>query len=173
MIIVSNSGPLLSFARAGHFELLHDVVGALTIPDAVYEDIVVSGAGKLGAHEVSQATWITRTQVNDRTFVDQLPQKLHLGEREALTLAKEHGGILLIDEREARKAAQQHGIAHFGSLRVLEEAKARGLIPAVKPILDALIATGTYISDSLYHALLRNVSEAEAAPTGSEQHEHP
>lgn len=138
MAIVSNSGPMLSFARAHRFDVLRDVVGALTIPDAVYEEIVIYGAGKPGAEDVQSAAWITRAQVRDRAFVDQLPQKLHLGEQEALALTKELGGTRLIDEREARRAAQQHGIVHFGSLRVLEEARQRGLISAVRPILDEL-----------------------------------
>lgn len=99
MVIVSNSGPLLSFARAHRFDLLREVVGTLTIPEAVYADIVVRGA------------------------------------------------------------AQQYGIVHFGSLRVLEEAKDRGLIPAVKPVLDELIAAGTFISEGLYRTFLRAMGE--------------
>jgi hypothetical protein len=46
MAIVSNSGPLLSFARARRFDLLREVVRTLTISEAVYADIVVRGAGK-------------------------------------------------------------------------------------------------------------------------------
>lgn len=169
MAIVSNSGPILSFARAHRFDLLRDVVGTLTIPDAVYEEIVIYGAGKPGAEEVHNAAWITRAPVSDRTFVDQLPQKLHLGEREALALTKELDATLLIDEREARRAAQQHGIAHFGSLRVLEEAKQQGLIPAVKPVLDELIAAGMFISENLYRAFLRIVGEEQSPTTSGEQ----
>jgi len=157
---------MLSFARTGHFNLLRDVVGTLTIPDAVYEDIVIHGAGKPGAEDVHNAVWITRASVSNRTSVDQLPQKLHLGEREALALTKELGGTLLIDEREARRAAQQYAIAHFGSLRILEEAKQRGLIPAVKPVLDDLIAAGTFLSENLYRAFLRRIDE-EAPPISS------
>lgn len=169
MVIVSDSGPLLSFARARRFDLLRETVGALTIPEAVYADIVVRGAGKRGAEDVQHAAWITRTRVSDRTFVDQLPQRLHLGEREALALAQELGGVLLIDEREARRAAQQYGIAHFGSLRVLEEAKNRGLIPAVKTVLDELIAAGTFISEGLYRTFLRTIGEEEPPIPSGEQ----
>ena len=161
MVIVADAGPMLSFARAHRFDLLREVVGALTIPEAVYDDIVVRGAGKLGAADVHNAAWITRSRVSDRAFVDQLPQKLHLGEREALALTKELGGALLVDEREARRTAQQHAIAHFGSLRVLEEAKELGLIPAVKPVLDALIAAGTFLSEQLYRTFLRRMGEEE------------
>jgi predicted nucleic acid-binding protein len=47
-----------------------------------------------------------------------------------------------------------------GSLQVLKEAKDRGIIPHVKPILDELIAAGMYISDTLYQAFLQQISEA-------------
>ena len=139
MSIVSDAGPILSFARANLLDLL--------------------GAGKLGSSEVQAASWITREVVKDRSFVDQLPTRLHLGEREAIALAKEHGASLLVDERAARRTASQLNIPVVGSLRVLKEAKDRGIISPVQPILDELIATGTYISDTLYHAFLRDAGE--------------
>lgn len=159
MKIIADTGPLLSFARAGRLDLLRDVVSELIIPEAVYEEIVVQGAGKPGAHDVQHASWITRDRVQDRALVDSLPGKLHYGEREALVLAKELDGVLLVDEYAVRQEARRLGIAHMGSLRLLKEAKTRGLIPAVKPILDELIATGAYISETLYAAFLNDVGE--------------
>src|SRR5688500_16296259 len=140
MSIVSDAGPILSFARANRLDLLRQVVGAMVIPDAVYVDIVVQGAGKPGSMEVQAALWITREAVKNRSFVDQLPTYLHLGEREAIALAKEHSASLLVDERAARRTASQLNIPIIGSLRVLKEAKDRGIILQVKPILDELIA---------------------------------
>jgi uncharacterized protein len=160
MSMVADSGPILSFARANHLDLLHQVVGNLTIPDAVYEDIVVRGAGKPGAQEVQQSTWIRRLSVHDRAFVDALPSKLHLGEREAIALAKEQGAVLLVDEREARREALRQGITVVGNLQVLKEAKNRGIITAVKPVLDELIAAGMYVSDVLYQTFLEQLGEA-------------
>jgi predicted nucleic acid-binding protein len=165
--MVSDSGPILSFARANRFDLLRQVVATLIIPDAVYDDIVIRGAGKPGAEEVVQSSWIRRRSVHDRTLVDQLPAQLHLGEREALALAHELGMVLLIDEREARRAAAQHQIVHVGSLRVLEEAKRRGLIPAVKPELDDLITAGMFLGENLYHAFLRSLGEEESPTTST------
>jgi predicted nucleic acid-binding protein len=55
MTIVADSGPILSFARANRLELLHQVIGGLTIPDAVYEEIVIRGAGKPRSTEVQGA----------------------------------------------------------------------------------------------------------------------
>ncbi|MBI2347621.1 MAG: DUF3368 domain-containing protein [Deltaproteobacteria bacterium] len=91
--------------------------------------------------------------------VEQLSGKLGLGEREALALAKETGAALLIDEREARKEAVRLGIQHFGSLRIIKEAKERQIIAEAKSVLDDLIASGTYISDALYQEFLREVGE--------------
>jgi hypothetical protein len=161
MTIVADSGPILSFARADRLELLHQVIGDLTIPDAIYEEIVIRGAGKPGSTEVQGASWIRHLPVHDRAFVDQLPPKLHLGEREAIALAKEQGVALLVDEREARREALRQGITVMGSLRVLREAKTLGIIPRITPILDELIAAGMYISESLYDAFLRQLDEAE------------
>ena len=46
------------------------------------------------------------------------------------------------------------------SLWVLKEARDRDIISQVKPILDELIASGTYISDTPYHTFLREAGEA-------------
>ncbi|MCI0439586.1 MAG: DUF3368 domain-containing protein [Chloroflexi bacterium] len=160
MPVVSNTGPLLAFARAGRLGLLREVVRELIIPDAVYKEIVVHGAGRAGAEEVQEGSWIKRESLRNREVVDQLPQRLDLGEREALALAMEFGAALLVDDLEARKEALLLGIPFLGSLRVLKEAKGRGVIPAVKPALDDLIAAGIYVSDSLYERFLRDLGEA-------------
>jgi predicted nucleic acid-binding protein len=47
-----------------------------------------------------------------------------------------------VDERKAREAAAQRGIEVVGSLWVLKEAKQRGMILAVRPIIEELLAIG-------------------------------
>jgi uncharacterized protein len=160
MSLVADAGPILSFARAQRLELLRDVVGTLLIPEAVYDDIVVRGAGKPGAQEVQTSIWIRHERIQDPSLIEQLPSKLHLGERQAIVLAKDRDAALLVDEREARRVALHLGIGCIGSLRVLTEAKARGIIAQVKPVLDALIAAGLYIGEPLYQSVLRSVGEA-------------
>ncbi len=159
MIIVSNSGPIISFARAGHLELLKRLFQQIRIPEAVYEDIVVRGAGKPGAAEVESAGWIRKEEVRNRTEVEHLPTGLGLGEREAIILAQELKATLLIDDRQARKAAEERGVVCFGSLRVLKEAKERRLIEEIRPIGDKLRATGLRIEDSLYQRFLQGLGE--------------
>jgi predicted nucleic acid-binding protein len=97
--------------------------------------------------EVKQGLWIKRAAVQDRFLLETMPGRLSRGESEAILLAKELGAYLLVDELEARKEASRLGISYFGSLRVIKEAKDRGLIPKAKPVLDELIASSTYLDE--------------------------
>jgi predicted nucleic acid-binding protein len=72
MTTVSNSGPILAFARAGKLDLLRELFKELTIPNAVYREIVIDGAGKRGSIEVETASWITTQKANTKL----LPRKL-------------------------------------------------------------------------------------------------
>ncbi len=76
-----------------------------------------------------------------------------------MVLAEERKASLLIDDRVGRRVAEKRGIPCFGSLRVLKEAKGRGLIPAVKPTLDALRQAGLHLSDALYRTFLLDAGE--------------
>src|SRR6266446_2792452 len=160
MPVVSNSGPILCFARAQRLDLLHRALLQIYIPDAVYEEIVVQGTGKPGSEQVAQADWIHRRSVSQRRFLDELPKRLHLGEQEAIALAKESNLALLIDEKIARQEAARLGIPYFGSLKVLQAAKENRLLSHVKPCVDDMIAAGMHVDDELYGSFLKQVNES-------------
>ena len=46
MKVVSNSSTLIALARINHLDILEKVVKKLIIPSAVYDDIVIKGAGR-------------------------------------------------------------------------------------------------------------------------------
>ena len=159
MRIVSDTGPILSFARAGRLDILRQVFGEITIPEAVFGEIAVAGKGQPGTAEVESGVWIKCEPIKDRAALNRLHRGLHLGEMEALVLAADAGATLLIDDYAGQNEAERMGIDHFGSLRVLKEAKDRGIISEIKPLLDELIASGTYISESLYEEFLQASGE--------------
>ena len=141
-MIIADAGPPIAFARIGRLALLQQVVGGLLVPDAVYEDLVVKGGDRPGAEEVRRGEAIERRTLRNRQALTQLPRSLAQGECEAILLAEEEGAPLLVDERKAREAAEQRGIEVVGSLWVLKEAKQRGMILAVRPIIEDLLAVG-------------------------------
>jgi predicted nucleic acid-binding protein len=96
--IVSDTGPILSFARAGRLDILRQVFGEISIPEAVFIEIAIGGKGKPGADEVESGVWIKREAVKDRAVLNRLHRGLNLGEMEALAFAAETGAALLIDE---------------------------------------------------------------------------
>lgn len=65
MIAVSNAGPLIACAKIGKFDLLRDLFAHLMIPPAVYEEIVIKGAGRIGSDEVQHAlgAWLDVVQL--------------------------------------------------------------------------------------------------------------
>jgi predicted nucleic acid-binding protein len=114
---ISNSSPLILYARIGRLELIHQLVGELVVPTAVYDEIVVAGAGRPGAAAVSAASWIQTRPVRHRDVVDQLLEQVDPGEAEAIALGVESSGrvVILIDDRRGRRLADERNFQVVGS----------------------------------------------------------
>ncbi len=79
---------------------------------------------------------------------------LGAGEREAIGLAEDvRADLLLIDERDGRRAARRRGLSVIGTLGVLEEAAVRALIDLPR-VLAQLQDTTFYVSAALFEELL-------------------
>lgn len=161
MTVVSGTSPIVNLAVIGHLHLLRDVFGSLTIPEAVYREIVVDGAGRPGAVDVEAAGWISTRQVQSRQIARAFEAHVDVGEAEALALALEcEADWLLLDERAARRLASSLSLRHTGLLGVLALSKERSLISAVRPLMDALRReAGFWISQPLYEHVLHRCHE--------------
>jgi predicted nucleic acid-binding protein len=161
MIVVSNSSPLVSLAAIGRLELLHDLYDTITIPQAVHQEVVIRGLGRPGAAEVQSLDWIVCQDVSDLNMVTALEGRLDRGEAEAITLAVElQADLLLMDERLGRAEASRFGLRFVGVLGVLIEAKARGLLQRIEPILDELQNdAGFRMSEALRARVLQAAGE--------------
>lgn len=158
-MIVADTGPIIAFARIGRLDILRHVVGDLFIPAAVYAELTSAGSERPGASEAERGEWIHRRTVQDQAMVARLPRFLHRGEREAIVLAQELPAPLLIDEKRGRTIATAQGLLVWGSLRVLAEAKRRGFVREVRPIVAGLLATGYWIEEDLLAPFFRDVGE--------------
>ena len=151
--VISNTSPLTNLAAIGQFDVLRALYGDLLIAEAVWEELNASGRVWPGCREVADADWITRREVCNRPLVTALRERLDPGEAETIALAVECQPCwVLMDEREGRHTAQRLGIKTVGVVGVLIEAKARGLIPQVGPLLEQLRQeAGFFLSDRVIH----------------------
>jgi predicted nucleic acid-binding protein len=164
-MIIADAGPIIAFARIGRLALLQQVIGELMVPDAVYEELVVQGGDRPGASEVRRGGGMQRHTLRHRQGLAQLPRSLAHGEREAILLAEEAGAPLLVDERKTRDAAAQRGIEVIGSLWVLKEAKQHGMILAVRPIIEELLAIGYWLHpERVNRPFLQEMGELPPTP---------
>jgi predicted nucleic acid-binding protein len=161
MIVVSNTSPIVKLAAVGRLDLLQQLYGAILIPAAVYVEIVVVGAGLPGALEVQTLPWFQQRPVTPSALLTRLRLGLDPGEAEAVALADEiKADLILLDERRARRVASQLGLSRVGVLGILIEAKRGGLLAAVRPVLDDLIATaGFWVAGPLYDQILQAAGE--------------
>jgi predicted nucleic acid-binding protein len=117
VIVVSDSSPLITLARAQQLDLLSEFYGQVTIPREVHQEVTVAGAGLPGAEEVLRASWIQvqPTPSESRVAVKEACSGLGVGERSAIYLASAvKAEIVLIDEERARRAAKSTGLAGRG-----------------------------------------------------------
>lgn len=161
MILVLNASPLITLARIGSLSLLRPLAEEIIIPDAVYAECVSRASGRPGSIEIAQADWIIHRAVENRIRVDHLHTRVGLGEAEVIILAREIGSdaIVVLDDATARQIATQEGCRVVGLLGLLVLAKKRGLLQAVRPLLDAMRTSGFFVGSDLYAAILRQVGE--------------
>jgi predicted nucleic acid-binding protein len=82
------------------------------------------------------------------------------GESQVLTHCLSSGGLAILDDGAARAAAKALQIQLTGSLGIILRAKKSGIISAARPLIDQLVASGSYLSTSLISAALLKVNES-------------
>src|SRR5439155_2560924 len=156
--------PLIYLAALSDFGLLPALFGEISIPGAVYDEIVTNG----GAHPVERAV---RQNLGVWMHVQDLVQphrrqslmqqaRIHGGETEAILLAQElNADILLMDDRAGVECARDAAINVVRTAGIYMLAKDDELIAAVAPKLDALRRIGFRLHASHYGLILKQAGE--------------
>jgi predicted nucleic acid-binding protein len=113
----------------------------------------------IGAAELSTAPWLQQVMPTDAALLARLRIEIDTGEAEAVALAVERRTLLLVDDRRGRRLATELGVAYTGTVGLLIDAKVTGLIPAVGPLLDDLVASGVYLGAGLINRARRLAGE--------------
>jgi len=161
---IADSSTLIHLAGIDKLDLLKRFHKGITIPSAVWREVVEQGKNRPGSEAVKrarQAGWIEVVTPNNQDLVKALGQELDQGEAETIALAVERQAeIVFLDESEARHVAGLYNLEVTGAIGVLIRAKRAECIPSLKPELDRLQAeTGFWIHPRLYREALRAVDE--------------
>ena len=163
MIVVSDTSPLSNLAIIGYLSLLQQIYERVLIPPSVAEELARGGEDDGRIVGVLSLDWIEVRQPTNLQQITKLENDNNLdrGEAEAIVLALELGADeLLIDERLCRREATRLGLSITGLLGVLLVAKRRGLVVAIRPVMDDLInQAGFRVSNQLYAEVLLAANE--------------
>lgn len=160
-MIVSNSTPLINFAAIGRLDILESLFTRLTIPPAVEHELLERGAQYPHMTIIRQAAFIVKQDIRNEMLRAALTIDLDPGEAEAITLALEHkADLLLLDEIAGRTVAESYQLSFTGSIGCLVAAKRAGIIPTIKPLLDAMrLEARFWVNPRLYSRVLSEHGE--------------
>jgi uncharacterized protein len=149
--VVADASPLIALVQVRHLSLLEKLFGEVIAPPAVVHEVGLSLPAFIRERELSRP-------VPDAV----LRASLDPGESEAIGLALElSADRLILDERPARHVAQSLGLPIIGVLGILLASKQKGLIPAVRPLLEGLVKNRFRLTPDLQEWLLAEAGEGE------------
>lgn len=163
-----NSKPPIYLTKIGLGNILEALkIEKLTSPE-VRKEVINKGKGK-GVPDVfilERMFEIHALQVvepKDQKLLLRLLEirGLHLTDAQILVIAKERGGIAIVDDASARKTAKIYGIPHAGTPYILMKAVLQKLITKerAKRAIDEMISAGWRSHVEAYAEIMRNIEK--------------
>ena len=164
-VVIADAGPLIALARIESLDLLRQLFGRVCIT-TVRDEILPAKAVFADVELLTRALtegWIDVVEVPTSDFMPLNPG-VDAGEASSINVAsqwREAGDVVLIvmDDRAGRMEAKSRGLALIGSAAVIGLAKSRGLVPAARPLLEQMVASGYFIGPLVVSEVLANVNE--------------
>jgi predicted nucleic acid-binding protein len=156
---VVNASPLIFLTRAGLLDLLQLASPEIVVPTAVAEEIQRRGPHDPAARVIVSTPWL------EVVVTPPIPPAIQAwdlgpGESAVLSWCSSHAGAeAIIDDLAARRCAEALGIPARGTLGLVLLGKKRGKLPAARPVLEALRASGMFLSSLVLDRALRMVDE--------------
>jgi predicted nucleic acid-binding protein len=161
MIAAADTSPLCYLILIGEIDLLAKLFSRVVVPTVVIAELCYDDAPHtVRAWAVNPPPWVTVTQSPPPNTADM--DVLQAGEQSAILLAESiKADVLLVDEKAARRVATDHGLRVTGTLGVLSEAAARGLID-LPTAINRLRQTNFRYSPVLLKAVLDRFSSKQS-----------
>lgn len=159
---VADTGPLVAFAKVAQLELLQQLFGAILIPPAVEQELFAKRSTETSRIEQILGDYL---HVADKPVisseVQSVTRNLGHGEAEAVALAYNRQLRLIVDDALGRKAAIRLQLQFAGSVGLVVEAKRRGYVTSILPILLEMRNKGYWLADDLIRQAAALAGELE------------
>lgn len=137
MNVISNTSPLIAFAKIECLPILKVLFHSVTIPRMVYEEFFDNCTPTESAHFL--AVYREFIQIVDVAARHEFARRLGQGEQEVLSLAlQEHADLILLDDRKACNEARAHNLVVASTRAVLKIAEERRLIASYQQAAETL-----------------------------------
>ncbi len=155
---VINASPLILLGKINQLELVKRLASCLIVPQSVLDELA---AGTQDHSTQSTLNWAQcHAQPDIAVPVSILHWDIGVGESQVLAQCLcIQGSKAVLDDAKARAAAQSHQISLIGTLGIILRAKQSGITAAARPLIEQLLANGSYLSESLIREALRKVGE--------------
>lgn len=158
--VICNTSPLQYLHQLGLLTVLPALAGRVTIPVAVEEEIDAGRRLGVNLPDLRSLDWLTIGRPESKRVLP-LITDLGAGEAQVLMMALESSDpLVILDDGLARRLAESLEIPFTGTLGLLLDAKAAGLIDAVAPLLDRLQALRFRLAPRTRETVLRRAGEA-------------
>jgi len=156
--LVVDAAPLILLARIRRLELLRVLGLPVCVPHAVLTEIDAGNTVDGAADTLRAVPWLTI--VEDLVPPDRLQRwGLGAGEVQVIAQCMQVGSWPVLDDRAARRCAEAFGVRTVGTVGLVARARRRGLVPAARHILEALLTEGMRLSEGLLDEVLGELGE--------------
>jgi uncharacterized protein len=156
---ICNTSPLQYLHQLELLHILPALTGGVIVPESVADELGEGISKGWNVPNLQNLSWIT---IRRPISAPALPLASDLGNGEAgvLALALEtKDAIVIIDDAVGRRAAELLEIKLTGTIGLLLDAKAKGLIASVRARLDELTRLRFRVSKTTYAAVLKLAGE--------------
>ena len=146
--IIADASCFIILSNIGELEILKKTYGTV-----VTTSMVLSEFGE------PVPEWVFVRNPASQSNINSI-KNLGKGETSAIALAMEIvDSVVILDDQQARNVALQIGLTVSGTLGVFVRAKANGVIPAIKPLIEKMRRTNFRVSAKVELEVLQKAGE--------------
>jgi predicted nucleic acid-binding protein len=166
--LVFNSTPLIYLSKAGLSGVIEGLPGEKLTSPLVKTEVVDKGKLKgvpdaVALEKLFDNGVFKLCKPKDKGFLSRLIETrgLHVADAEVLALAKEYGGLAVIDDEVARKTAKVYQISYVGTPYVLARAVFEGFLSKgqAKQAVKDMVSEGWRCSLESYAKIMETIDK--------------